>query len=240
MRRPLFYFAIFGSAALVIAAGPDWRGKSPADWTAEDARQILFNSPWARTVRAPIRELETEDQRREGGNMGQPHGIGYDGIADNRPRVQVPTGITDIFKPENRTPAPTQTIALELRWESALPIRVAELKSGAVDPPTASSDGYALAVYGVPGRHFSGDAQKLGEPLRKLAALKREGKRDVSPSLVEVFPREDGLVIVYLFPLSAEITRNDGHIEFDAQIGRIGVHQSFDLAEMEFQGRLEL
>jgi len=233
-------YAIFGSAILLLAAGPDWRSKSPADWTAEDAGQILSNSPWARTIRAPIRELETEDQRREGGNMGQPHGIGYDGIADDRPRVRVPTGITDIFKPESRTPVPTQSLTLRLRWETALPVRVAELKSEAVDTPTASNDGYALAVYGVPGRHFAGDPQNLGEPLRKLAALKREGKRDVAPSMVEAFQREDGLVIVYLFPLSAEITRNDGHIEFTAQIGRIGIDQSFDLADMEFQGRLEL
>jgi hypothetical protein len=48
------------------------------------------------------------------------------------------------------------------------------------------------------------------------------------------------LVIVYLFPLSAEITTSDQRIEFVAQIGRVGIAQSFDLAEMQFQGRLEL
>jgi hypothetical protein len=76
--------------------------------------------------------------------------------------------------------------------------------------------------------------------LKKQAALRREGKKDVRPTSVEVFEREDGLVIVYLFPLSAEISKNDQRVEFDAHIGRIGIVQSFDVEEMRFQGKLEM
>jgi hypothetical protein len=57
---------------------------------------------------------------------------------------------------------------------------------------------------------------------------------------VEVFQRDDGLAVVYLFPLSAEITKADRRVEFEAHIGRINVSQSFDLAEMMFLGKLEL
>jgi hypothetical protein len=46
--------------------------------------------------------------------------------------------------------------------------------------------------------------------------------------------------VVYVFPLSAEITRNDRQLQFEAQIGRIVVAQMFDLGEMEFMGKLEL
>jgi hypothetical protein len=73
-----------------------------------------------------------------------------------------------------------------------------------------------------------------------MAALKREGKKDVKPVSVEVFQRGSGLVVVYLFPLSAEIARNDRQLRFEAQIGRIVVAQTFDLSEMEFMGKLEL
>lgn len=127
-----------------------------------------------------------------------------------------------------------------LRWESALPVRVAELKARVVEPPTTSTDGYFLAVYGVPGNYFKDDPATLGNPLKKLAVLKREGKKDVKPASVEVFQRDDGLVVVYMFPLSAEIGKSDGRIEFDAQIGRLGIAQYFDTAEMMFQGKLEL
>ena len=122
----------------------------------------------------------------------------------------------------------TQAITVQLRWESALPIRVAELKSRFAATPTLEGDGYSLAVYGVPDAHFKGgDPKILGEPLKRQAVLRREGKKDVKPSSVEVFQGQDGLVVVYLFPLSAEISRNDGRIEFNAQIGRITIVQSF-------------
>jgi hypothetical protein len=188
-----------------------------------------------------ISRLQTEDERREGGNMGQEHGIGYDGINDKKAAPQLPANILDVLKPGDNSVHPlTQFVPLALRWESALPVRVAELKSRVMEPPTLEGDGYSVAVYGVPGAAFKGDPKSLGEPLKKQAALRREGKRDVRPSSVEVFQGKDGLVIVYLFPLSAEITTSDQHIEFVAQIGRIGIAQSFDVAEMQFQGRLEL
>jgi hypothetical protein len=101
-------------------------------------------------------------------------------------------------------------------------------------------EGYRIAVYGVPDASFKGDPEELGKPLKNSAALRREGKKDVRPVKVEVFRREDGLVVTYLFPLSAEITAKDGLVEFQAQIGRIAIAQSFDVTQMEFQGKLEL
>jgi hypothetical protein len=101
-------------------------------------------------------------------------------------------------------------------------------------------DGYSIAVYGVPGGDFKGDPQQLGEPLKNLAALKREGKKDVRPVRVEVFQREEGLVVVYLFPLSAEIAKTDRRIQFEAHIGRIVFTENFELSEMEFMGKPEL
>ena len=131
-------------------------------------------------------------------------------------------------------------IALTLRWESALPVRIAELKSHDPGLPTREGEGYRLAVYGIPNANVKGDPSQLGEPLKKTAVLKREGKKDVKPLSVVVFPSADGLVVVYLFSSAAEITKNDLRLEFDAQIGRIVVDQAFDLTTMEFMGRLEL
>lgn len=95
-------------------------------------------------------------------------------------------------------------------------------------------------MYGVPGGYFKGDPKSLGEPLKKLASLKREGKREMKPLSVEVFQGEDGLVIIYLFPLAGEISTSDRRVEFEAQIGRLTFAQVFNLEEMRFQGKLEL
>jgi hypothetical protein len=41
-------------AAVLIAAEPVWKDKPVANWTEEDAQQILGNSPWAKAVVAGI------------------------------------------------------------------------------------------------------------------------------------------------------------------------------------------
>jgi hypothetical protein len=84
------------------------------------------------------------------------------------------------------------------------------------------------------------DPHKLADKLKKEAAIKREGKKDFKPSSVEVMHSEDGLVIVYLFPRSNEITKDDRRILFDAQIGRFQFEESFFPEDMVYQGKREL
>jgi len=230
-------WAVFVVAAVLMAGDASWKTKPIPGWTEQDAQQILRDSPWAKTTIANISRMQTEFERREGGNMGQETGVGYDGI-DQRTKKQQAAHF--FGSRVDGTPNASRPFTVQIRWESALPIRAAELKAGVLEPPTLAGDGYSIAVYGVPGSYFKDDPQKLGDPLKKEASLKRQGKDDVKPSRVEVFQRQDGLVVVYLFPLSAELTRKDGLIEFAARIGRLGVVQYFDAAEMLFQGKLQV
>ena len=237
-------FAVMGiSAAVLLAADGPWKTRPAALWTPEDARQILTKSPWARQVQAGVARRESEDELREGGQMGQPKGIGYDGVDPKGSGPKLPSSPLDIFTGSGTDRSPRSMVSsmiLRLRWESALPVRLAELKSQESDPPTLEGDGYRIAVYGLPGGNFKGDPKKLGDPLKEQAVLRRDGKKDVKPTSVEVFGLSDGWAVVYLFPLSAEISPKDVRLEFEAHIGRIVVAQSFDLSEMIFQGKLEL
>jgi hypothetical protein len=234
--HPLRLWTIACSAVLLMAVEPVWKKPIPS-WTVEDARQILANSPWSKPVVAGVTRLPGEDQRREGGNMGQPQGVGYDGLDDKRNRTTLPASL--LGPDAKRQPTRSQVIRLVVRWESALPIRSAELKDPEAAAPILSEDGYSIAVYGVPGTYF-GDPKSLGNPLKDLAALKREGKKDVKPSSVEVFQLERGATVLYRFPLSAQISPADHVIVFTALIGRLQVSQTFNLDEMQFQGKLEL
>ena len=128
---------------------------------------------------------------------------------------------------------------LKLRWESAMPVREAELKTKDNDAPTLDQDHYAIAVYGVPNR-MMGDTKNIEDRLKKKAAIKRDGKKDLKPSSVEVLQRDDGPVIVYLFPRTKEITKEDRRLEFDAEVGRLQFTQSFYVDEMMYRGKLEL
>jgi hypothetical protein len=242
LLRPLWLIAI--SAGLLMAAEPAWKSKPPAQWSEADAQQVLESSPWTKEVRAGVTRRLSEDELREGGKMGQPTGLGYDGVDPNRKRVNLPTKPTDLVLPESdearRLRSAIPGITVRLRWESALPVRLAELKARQIEPPTLEAEGYRIAVYGLPGGYFKGDPKKLGAPLKDQAFIRREGKKDVKPSSVEAFHQADGWVVVYLFPYSAEVSPKDKQIEFGATIGRIVVLQTFDLSEMVFSGKLEL
>ena len=238
--RTFLLQSLLAAVACLIAADPAWKSKPASQWTEEDARQVLAQSPWAKETRAVITRRLTEEQLREGGQMGQSRGIGNEGVDPKGSGPKVSPNVFTGPGGDDRSPRSLpQPITLQLRWESALPVRLAELKSHEIEPPTLHRDGYSVAVYGVPG-DFKGTPEQLGQALKNLAALKREGKKDVRPARVEVFQRENGAVVVYLFPLSAEISKKDRRIQFEAQIGRIVFSQDFDLSEMEFLGKLEL
>jgi hypothetical protein len=229
------------AAAQLMAGDPAWKSKPAAQWTEEDAQQLLARSPWAKEIMAVVTRRLTEDQLREAGQMGQPTGVGNEGVDPKGSGPKVSPNVFTGRGGDDRSPRSLpQSIRLKLRWESALPVRLAELKSHEAELPALAGDGYSIAVYGIPNGNFKGDPKQLGEPLKNLAALKREGKKDVRPARAEVFQRDNDVVVVYLFPLSAEITRNDRRIQFEAHIGRIVLAQTFDLSEMEFQGKLEL
>ena len=129
---------------------------------------------------------------------------------------------------------------LTLRWESALPVRAAELRGRDVDAPTVDENHYAIAVIGVPRNMLKADTHAVEAELKKQASLTRDGKKDLKPSSVQILQRDDGPVIVYFFSRSTEISASDRRVEFDAQIGRLKFGEVFSLDEMVYDGKLAL
>jgi len=84
------------------------------------------------------------------------------------------------------------------------------------------------------------DTRAMEGDLKKLAVLKRDGKKDFKPSGVQILQRDDGPIIVYLFPRSTEISKTDRRVEFDAQIGRLKFAEPFYLDDMLYDGKLAL
>jgi len=222
------------------APDPAWKTKVPARWSVEDAKQLLSASPWVKVISAGLSRRETEDELRQGGQMGQPEGPGYDHV-DPKGSGYTPQ-LSGIFTGKGANDRSIRsrpgTIPLGLRWESALPIRMAELRAGQ-DQLAVDAEGYQIGVFGVPTPDKLKDPEKW-DNLKDDGSLRRDGKTNVKPAKVEVFQREDGLVIIYVFPLSAELTKKDGRVQFVAQIGRIVVNEYFDLTKMDFQGKLAL
>jgi hypothetical protein len=228
---------------VLVASGqndPSWKSKQIPEWSEDDAKQVLTDSPWGKTFTPILKPAENNGSRSPG--MGRGGGIGLGGVGLGIPGMGRRGmgnggGAQNRQSPDASTAEPPQ---LNLRWESAITIKTAELKSHNPNPPVIDDQHYAIAVYGVPDRMLSGDPQKLGDQLKKEATLKREGRKDFKPSSVQVLDRPDGRIILYLFPMTNEITRQDHRVEFDARIGRLDILESFFTEEMIWQGKLEL
>lgn len=237
----LFVLSTFQS----VVADDSWKDKQIAEWSQDDAKQVLSDSPWVKTATPTISRSASDGPRRSGrgggfgvggvgiglpgvGGMGRRGGIGGPGTGGgDYPRGAQTGGTND----DSHLPS-----TVTLRWESALPVRGAELKTHDPNAPIVDEDAYAIAVYGLPNRMTLSDPEQL----KKQATLKRDGKKDMKPSRVELLQKDDGPVIVYLFPRTQEITKDDRKILFDAEIGRLKLGQSFYLDDMVYQGKREL
>lgn len=219
-------------AAMLPAA--DWKDKSVPQWNDQDAKEVLANSPWVKNVKLDqVRNL-SKFERRDGGDWEA--GIG--------PTVGVAGfGLFGLFDTSNealafeRAHARPDLGSVVVRWESALPVRSAELKIGGAGVPMWEGDYYAIAVYNV----LTPFRWNMDNELKRIAFLKRDKQKDLKPARVLILRHDTGLAtVVYLFSRSAEITKNDHSVQFVAQIGRLFLSQFFFPDEMQFEGQPEL
>ena len=235
---------LFLPVALLVAADPSWKDKELSAWSEDDAKQVLADSPWVKSV-TPSMTKNTQSNSNPGMNrnnvgFGFP-GMGYPGGGMGGGRRGGMNRQPNNTDPNASNDTNQKLPMLTLRWESATPVREAELKARDVNAPTLPDDAhYAIAVYGVPTTMTNGDSKKLADECKKKAFLKRDGKKDIVPTSVQVLRREDGPVIVFLFPRAKEITKDDRRIEFDAQIEKLTLTESFYLEDMTYQGKVEL
>jgi hypothetical protein len=207
----------------LASADEAWKTKRVADWTEQETKEVLNNSPWAMMTTPTVKKEEKKS-----------HGSGSVGIPGIGRRRSDPAQSA----PEIPATADSAT-SLNIRWESALPIREAELKARETNAPAVDEDHYAIAVYGLPSK-LAKDAKGEGDRLKGQASLKREGQKDLKPAHVDVIQRDDGVVAVFLFPRNKEITAQDSRVEFEALIGQYQISQSFQIGQMMYQGKLEL
>ncbi len=234
--RQLFRIASFVVSALMLTgADQAWKTKQYPEWTEDDAKEVMTSSPWAKTV--VVTPAKASGKEAEHGSH---HGrIGLGGFGIGR------TGAEGSRRPNGGgsdpgTASPTQAVTLTVRWESALPMHEAELKARDIGAPDVADDFYAIAVYGIPRGLLDDDFKEHANELKKQSMIKRDGKKDLRPSRVDILLRESGPVVVYLFAKSAEFTWRDHGMTFEAQVSMLKFSQAFSTDDMTFHGKLEL
>ena len=231
---------VFPLVWMLTAAEPGWTTKDLPSWSEEDAKEFLIASPWVKVIKPALLPGLSEWQRRDGGNMTAEGGGKSSGLELNDL-----TGIHTKDRDAARTDLDANGIPRKIivRWDSAMPVRAAQIKAKNEDAPDLDGEDYAITVYDVPlkGAIYNVDLKVLAAMLKRNAEIKEEGKKDLKPSRVVI--RQNGSAIatvIYFFPRSARITADDKRLEFDALIGRLYLAQYFYPPEMLFQGKLEL
>ncbi len=135
--------------ALAYAAEA-WESKDPSQWSSEDISKILNDSPWAKHVSASVQQNMGQRGRRMGGmgggGLGMPGGMGggYPGGGGGYPGgggggYGGRGGSTYPDDQSGSGGGAPRSIDATLRWESALPVQLAEKQRHSSDAPAADA-----------------------------------------------------------------------------------------------------
>ncbi len=154
--------------------------------------------------------------------------------------------------PWSKTARLNSASEVTVRWQSALPVRLALSKAAGGHPDAANMEDlgeYVIAVSGIPSRSLrlfeaaNGQRDKPGgieNQLRSSTALWRGGRDPIYPAKVEVSPFGEARVMLFYFPKGDPIELADKEVEFRLTTARMGLKRKFALRDMTYQGKLQL
>jgi hypothetical protein len=130
-----------------------------------------------------------------------------------------------------------------VRWESALPIRLALKKED-----ERRLDQYLITVTGFPEtgrRQPDGGAQPVSAQaqnrMKESARLERKGKDPIPASSAEMAETGGARIMQFTFRAGVDpIQAQDKEVQFVASIGPMQIKAKFTLKEMVYEGKLEL
>ncbi len=221
-------FPVWASAA----ATEFWNQKKPEDWTDDERRELLTKSPWARQ---PVLKYNDSVGGLGSAPRGRTMSGGYGGGMSRRNGTPLPsTGAPE--------PAAGNYKAV-VRWESALPIRLAA-QNKSKDDPAAN---YILNIVG--------DVPMLGRRSNDETEDEFQGRLDMLKQYTKLEKKGDPIYMtkvayqpgppatsgtLFYFERNDLITVHDGTVTFVTKLGPLDVKCKFTPKEMLYLGKLEL
>ena len=199
-----------------------WNHKDPSDWTPEEVKQVLSQSPWAKaaSVYNNTGASGPLGSSRSGGG-GRRRGGGGGSVTNNPGPPGGPNNWKSI-----------------VRWESALPVREALKRK--LKPEDAED--YIIALIGsIPSVGIPSDEDDPAERKRKLEILQdstRIERRDEPLDLVRAASGPTGTF--FYFSRVFAIKPEDKQVTFVTKMGPLEIKCKFSLKEMMYRGNLEL
>jgi hypothetical protein len=219
-------------SAFCLLAAEFWQ-KPYAEWTDKDITKMLTNSPWAKSTGIEISFGGGPPGLGAGPAMGGGggHGGGPQGQAEG-----LGGGVP--------------SVAVVARWQSALPVREAEVRrrygaeaakseeAGKVlsEPPET----YQIVLSGQAFAFPMGPPDSLKTALGEASFLSSARTGAIKPTQVDVNrgPREVDVLLV--FPRSMPFALEDKEVEFATTLGKSKLQYKFKLKDMVVNGKLEM
>lgn len=238
MTRRGFLIAAGTNAAAQAAF---WDRKKSAEWTEEEVRRILTDSPWARVTAVPLK-LEKPGERGPATWKDIP-GAGPT-LPDSAPGGMIGSPVGGIGAPKPKLPQQAQIV---VRWASALPVRQALGRHKHPDDPDEArrfaereESFYVLEVLGVPSLVAYRGPELIQTELHRSSYLRTKTGRLLRPDSTYVAVQGLFLGITIRFPKSPPVTLKDGWVECGGRTEPFEFRQRFELRRMMYGGRLEL
>ena len=228
--------------ALQAARKEFWESKDPANWSDEEKRILLGQSPWAREG---IVRFEVERKRAAGS---------YEGVA--RPGGGVPGALpgatpgaaTSVPIGEPPPPVPStdmgQSVQFRVlaRWESAQPVRLA----GGPELPEGTAPFYVIRLRGMPllpppkgadGGSVANPNQGMLEAIKQGSRIERQGKIAISCAHLLTGSGESATELLLFFPRGTDpITVGEKVVTLESRFGPFHLSVKFPLKDMMYKG----
>jgi hypothetical protein len=218
---------------LTLAAGlwaADFWTKPYTDWTDKEVQKIRENSPWAKEFNIAIPSAGGDPAGASGGKGGKG---GQNSPVGGPDAGAVGSGVN-----------------LVIRWQSALPVKEANVKMKYKAEAATSAEAkqlldaaepvYVLVIEGIGRGLVRGDTEQAKQEMMAQTALIVKGREPIKPVDFRLAGGQGKATAVFAFPKSTPITLDDKEVEFDCKVGTFSVKQKFQLKAMVFNGKLEL
>lgn len=244
-----------------------WEHKTPDQWTAQDVQQVLTDSPWVRQTSVRFPEQPVVHDESPGSAQADPMSAGVGGRGGMQlPGNQIGRWDGGVGRDTSGTP----TLPVAVRWDSALPVREALVRSKQSDEALArSATDYIITVIGLwPAQRQSQPTEEAEDNSLGGAPPEVRAARPVTPPTpVKLGQMRSGLMastrllvkgrnrpivpddvkldektgaIHFFFPRTDPITLDDKDVTLSSQFGSMRLVEKFRLKDMTDKGKLEL
>jgi hypothetical protein len=216
-----------------------WETKDPANWSSEEKRTLLAQSPWAREGVVTF-EVEPPRERPSG-----PYDVPASrpgGMPNSNPSVP----IGEAPPPPPSAPGKPVQFRMVARWESAAPIRLA----GGPELPEGTAGFYVIRLRGVPlmppakpkaGEGEPNSNQAMLEAIQHNSRIERKDKPAITCSHLLAGSREFATELLLFFSReAAPITMADKVVTLESRFGPFHLVVNFPLKDMMYNGALAL